>query len=69
MRTRPDQLDPRPTIGALLADPAVRTPVKQVLRAWAARDPLDAAEDAALLALALERRFDELCAQLTGRSR
>ncbi len=51
--------DPRPSIRALLADPGVRGPLKAVLRAWTDRDPLDAAEDAALLALALERRVDE----------
>jgi len=51
--------DPRPSIRALLADPGVRVPLKTVLRAWTDRDPLDAAEDAGLLALALERRVDE----------
>lgn len=56
-----DTSDPRPTIDALLADPAVRSAVKTVLRSWADRDPLDAAEDAGLLALALERRADERC--------
>lgn len=55
------QTDPRPSIGALLADPSVRRPLKAVLRSWASRDPLDAAEDAGLLALALERRADERC--------
>lgn len=53
--------DPRPSIGGLLADPSVRAPLKQVLRGWAIRDPIDAAEDAGLLALALERRADERC--------
>lgn len=51
--------DPRPSIRALLADPSVRGPLKAVLRAWTDRDPLDAAEDAGLLALALERKVDE----------
>lgn len=55
----PHSEDPRPSIGALLADPAVRIPLKQVLRSWAGRDPVDAAEDAGLLALALERLADE----------
>jgi hypothetical protein len=55
--------DPRPTIPALLADPAVRSPLKAVLRSWAARDPIDAAEDAGLLALALERLADERCGE------
>ncbi len=53
--------DPRPSVRALLADPAVRTPLKAVLRSWSGRDPVDAAEDAALLALALERIADEAC--------
>ena len=53
--------DPRPSIGALLSDPAVSTPLKLVLRSWSARDPLDAACDAGLLALALERVADERC--------
>lgn len=52
-------IDPRPSIAALLTDPAVRRPLKEVLRSWARRDPLDAIEDANLLALALERRADE----------
>jgi hypothetical protein len=53
--------DPRPTVLALLADPSVRAPLKAVLRTWAERDPVDAAEDAGLLALALERLADERC--------
>lgn len=57
MNRQPAQ-DPRPSIRALL-DPGVRRPLKAVLRAWTDRDPLDAAEDAGLLALALERRVDE----------
>jgi hypothetical protein len=51
--------DPRPSVAALLRDPAVRRPLKSVLRAWTRRDPVDAAEDAGLLALAFERRADE----------
>jgi hypothetical protein len=54
--------DPRPTVRALLADPAVRRPLKAVLRSWQGRDPVDAAQDAGLLALALERLADERCA-------
>lgn len=53
--------DPRSTIPTLLADPCVRTPLKAVLRSWLGRDPVDAAEDAGLLALALERLADERC--------
>lgn len=60
---QPGPADPRPTITALLADPSVRSPLKAVLRTWAERDPVDAAEDAGLLALALERLADERCAR------
>ncbi|MDP3747822.1 MAG: hypothetical protein Q8Q88_12325 [Phenylobacterium sp.] len=56
--------DPRPSVSALLADPAVRTPLKAVLRSWVGRDPVDAAEDAGLLALALERIADEACGRI-----
>ena len=51
--------DPRPTVGSLLADPTVRRPLKAVLRLWLERDPLDAAQDAGLLALAVEGLADE----------
>lgn len=54
--------DPRPTVRALLADPTVRRPLKELLRRWSGRDPVDAAQDAGLLALALERMADERCA-------
>ncbi|WP_029416481.1 hypothetical protein [Brevundimonas bacteroides] len=54
--------DARPSIDELVRDPAVRGSVKAVLRAWADRDPLDAAEDATLLAQALERAADEALA-------
>lgn len=53
--------DPRPSLGALLADPAVSTSLKLVLKSWSARDAMDAACDARLLALALERVADERC--------
>lgn len=54
--------DPRPTVTALLADPSVRRPLKAVLGSWSGRDPVDAAQDAGLLALAFERLADEACA-------
>lgn len=57
----PSLADPRPTIASLLTDPGVRGPLKSVLRQWTSRDPIDAAEDAGLLALALERWADERC--------
>jgi hypothetical protein len=61
MRRGDAPADPRPTIPALLADPAVRPPLKAVLRSWAPREPVAAAQDAGLLALALERLADERC--------
>ena len=57
----PSLQDPRPTVQDLLADPAVRAPLKAVLRSWCDRDPVDASKDADLLALALERRAEEAC--------
>lgn len=57
--------DPRPRIGALLADPAVSASLKLVLKSWSTRDPMDAACDASLLALALERVADERCGRNT----
>ena len=66
--SRQHHQDPRPSIRTLLADPGVRGPLKAVLRAWTDRDPLDAAEDAGLLVLALERRVDEhlVCVAVFG---
>lgn len=66
--TRRELQDPRPSIAALLRDPAVRHPLKSVLRAWTERDPVDAAEDAGLLALAFERRADEAVTRGVARS-
>ena len=43
----------------LLIDPAVSFALKDVLRTWEVRDPVDAARDARLLAEVLERRADE----------
>lgn len=48
-----------PTVADLLADPAMSFALKDVLRAWEVRDPVDAARDARLLADLLERRADE----------
>ena len=54
----------RPTLEDLLDDPAVSYPLKAVLLVWLGRDPVDAANDAAVLSAvmgdraagALERR-------------
>lgn len=47
------------TVADLLVDPAVSFALKDVLRAWEMRDPVDAARDARILADLLERRADE----------
>lgn len=47
------------TVADLLIDPAVSFALKDVLRTWEVRDPVDAARDARLLAEVLERRADE----------
>jgi hypothetical protein len=47
------------TVADLLVDPAVSFALKEVLRAWEMRDPVDAALDARILADLLERRADE----------
>lgn len=62
----PVEQDAQPTVGALLNDPAVRTPVKVVLRNWAGRDPVDAAFDASLLAALLARVADERCGRASA---
>lgn len=48
-----------PSLADLLIDPAVSFALKDVLRLWEVRDPVDAARDARLLAEVLERRADE----------
>ena len=48
-----------PTVADLLVDPAVSFVLKDVLKAWEKRDPVDAARDARILADLLERRADE----------
>jgi hypothetical protein len=48
-----------PTVADLLIDPAVSFALKDILRTWEIRDPVDAARDARLLAEVLERRADE----------
>jgi len=48
-----------PTVADLLVDAAVSFALKDVLRAWEMRDPVDAALDARILADLLERRADE----------
>lgn len=47
------------TIDDLLVDPAVSFALKAVLKVWEERDPVDAANDARLLAEVFERRADE----------
>ncbi len=46
----------RPTLEDLLDDPAVSYPLKAVLLVWLGRDPVDAANDAAVLAAVMDDR-------------
>ncbi|MBX9614765.1 MAG: hypothetical protein K2X25_04160 [Caulobacteraceae bacterium] len=46
-----------------MADPSMSFSLKAVLLAWAERDPVDAARDAEVLAVAFERRADDLLAE------
>ena len=52
---------PQSSLASLLADPAVSRALKTVLRRWAKRDPVDAADDANVLALVFGRLADERC--------
>lgn len=61
-RSRPASDLRSPTVADLLVDPAARFALKDVIRAWEARDPVDAARDARVLADLLERRADEAVA-------
>lgn len=49
-----------PTVEFVLADPSVSRFLKLTLDAWLFRDPVDAANDAELLAAVLDRRANEL---------
>jgi len=51
---------PPPTVEFVLADPGVSRFLKLTLDAWLFRDPVDAANDADLLAAVLGRRADAL---------
>ena len=57
---------PRPSLEALLNDPAVSYPLKAVLLVWWSRDPLDAANDAAALATVMAERAASLLDQRHG---
>ncbi|WP_295165650.1 hypothetical protein [uncultured Brevundimonas sp.] len=57
---------PRPSLQALLDDPAVSYPLKAVLLVWWSRDPLDAANDAAALASVMGDRATALLEQRHG---
>jgi len=47
-----------PTMDDLLDDPTVSYPLKAVLLVWWGRDPVDAAQDAAVLSAVLGDRAD-----------
>lgn len=55
--------DDRPTFDGLLGDPSVSYPLKAVLLVWQGRDPIDAANDAALLAAVMNDRATVLLEQ------
>lgn len=55
-----------PTIDAVLADPAASDWLKNALRAAAGRDPVDAANDADLLAALLDQRATAALASSTA---
>lgn len=48
--------DPQPTLEDLLDDPGISYPLKAVLLVWLGRDPVDAANDAALLSAFMDAR-------------
>lgn len=48
--------DPQPTLEDLLDDPTISYPLKAVLLVWLGRDPVDAANDAAVLSAFMEAR-------------
>ena len=56
----------RPTLEDLLDDPAVSYPLKAVLLVWLGRDPVDAANDAALLAAVMDDRAAVALERLHG---
>lgn len=49
-----------PSAEALMIDPSVSGPLREVLRNWLQRDPVKAASDAELLSDVLGRRADEI---------
>lgn len=51
---------PEREVDRILRDPAASRPLRRVLQDWLARDPVDAASDAAVLAEVLGRRADAL---------
>lgn len=55
-----DRVPQAPTVDDLMADPSVSRFLKLTLDAWLFRDPVDAANDADLLAAVLGRRADEM---------
>jgi hypothetical protein len=55
-----DGIENLPSIATVLADPSVSFWLKTSLRSALCRDPVDAANDSAVLAKLLERRCDDV---------
>lgn len=59
-------VDCRVTLDDLLDDPTVSYPLKAVLLVWRGRDPVDAANDAAVLSAFMDARVAEALEQHHG---
>lgn len=62
----PGWSDPKAALMDLLDDPTVSYPLKAVLLVWLGRDPVDAANDAALLSTLMDARAAAALAQHHG---
>ena len=60
MACEPGRPDAPPSVEEIMADPAASRFLKLTLDAWLFRDPVDAANDAEVLAAVLGRRADAL---------
>lgn len=58
--------DPSPSLDDLLEDPALSYPLKAVLLVWLGRDPMDAANDAAVLSDFMKARAASVLEQRHG---
>lgn len=65
----PRQTPPEPTIEGVLADPAASFWLKNALRSALQRDPVDAANDAEVLAKLLDQRCKKLLTEDANQTR